>query len=38
MNVCLYVCLYSIDSKSTERIFMRFSPMDGVIREEGLGV
>ncbi len=38
MIVCVSVCLYSIDSKSIERIFMRFSPMHGVIREEGLGV
>jgi hypothetical protein len=38
LSVCLSVCLNALNSKSTERIFMRFSPMDRVIREEGLGV
>ncbi len=32
------VCMNARNSKTTERIFMRFSPMDAVIREEGLGV
>jgi hypothetical protein len=48
VKICVYlsiyikrlrrVCLNALNSKTTKRIFMRFSPMDGVIREEGLGV
>lgn len=32
----LSVCLFAMNLKSTEQIFMRFSPIDRVIHEEGL--
>ena len=34
----LYVCLSAINSKTTEQIFMRFSPIDRVILPENTGI
>ena len=37
-SVCLFVCLLTKTSKTTQQIFMRFSPIDRVILPENTGI